>query len=119
MAEAAQVLKELVEAWSVQIDSTGALAGAVADAAAKHNKERREDGREPLRRKPGVRALPATEVGPSVRLTPWDVLLALGRATVLPRQGAGRGPVEHWGCLRSHPLGVISRWSGHNGKASW
>ncbi|MFJ7116466.1 hypothetical protein ACIQW4_25285 [Streptomyces albogriseolus] len=47
MAEAAQVLKELVQAWNVQIDSTGALAGAVADAAAKDDKERREDGRRP------------------------------------------------------------------------
>ncbi|MFK0159908.1 hypothetical protein ACIQVK_48570 [Streptomyces sp. NPDC090493] len=100
MAEAAQVLKELVQAWSVQIDSTGALAGAVSDAAAKDDKERREDGREPLRRKPGLRALPATEVGPSVRFTPWDVLHALGRATVLSRQGAGRGLAEHWGCLK-------------------
>ncbi|WP_329290896.1 hypothetical protein [Streptomyces pseudovenezuelae] len=100
MAEAAQVLKELVEAWSVQIDSTSALAGAVADATAKDDKERREDGREPLRRKPGLRALPATEVGPSFRLTPWDVLHALGRAAVLSRQGAGRGLAEHWGCLK-------------------
>ncbi|MEV0555203.1 hypothetical protein AB0I27_17320 [Streptomyces sp. NPDC050597] len=100
MAEAAEVLEALVQSWSVQVHSTSALAGAVADAAAKDDKERREDEREPLRRKPGLRALPATETGPSLKLTPWEVLHALGRATVLSRQGAGRGLAEHWGCLK-------------------
>jgi hypothetical protein len=44
--------------------------------------------------------LPGAEAGPSVTLTPWEVLHALGRATVLSRQGAGRGLAEHWGCLK-------------------
>ncbi|MFJ5034567.1 hypothetical protein ACIQB5_42465 [Streptomyces sp. NPDC088560] len=100
MAEAAQVFEDLVQSWSVQVNSTSVLTRAVEDAAAKDDKERRKDGRELLRRKPGLRAVPAAEVGPSVRLTPWEVLHALGRATVLSRQGAGRGLAEHWGCLK-------------------
>lgn len=100
MAEAAQVLKDLVKRWSVQVNSTAALAGAVADAAAKDDKQRREDGREPLRRKPELRGLPTAEATPSIKLTPWEVLHTLGCATVLSRQGAGRGLAEHWGSLK-------------------
>lgn len=100
MAEAAQVLKDLVKPWSVQVNSTTALAGAVADATAKDDKQRREDGREPLRRKPELRGLPTAEAAPSIKLTPWEVLHTLGRATVLSRQGAGRGLAEHWGSLK-------------------
>jgi hypothetical protein len=40
------------------------------------------------------------EAGQSVTVTPWEVLHALGPATVLSRQGAGRGLAEHWGCLK-------------------
>ncbi|WP_316739068.1 hypothetical protein [Streptomyces sp. MK7] len=100
MTAAAVVLENLMKPWNVQVDSTANLAGAVADAAAKDDKERQEDGREPLRRKPELRRLPAAEANPSVTLTPWEVLHALGRATVLSRQGAGRGLAEHWGCLK-------------------
>jgi predicted thioesterase len=94
------VLENLVKPGHVQVASTTALAGAVADAAAKDDKERLEDGREPVRRKPELRRVPAVEVGQSVTVTPWEVLHALGRATVLSRQGAGRGLAEHWGCLK-------------------
>ncbi|WP_198549062.1 hypothetical protein [Streptomyces sp. PRh5] len=100
MTDTSVVLENLVKPWHVQVTSTSALAGAVADAAAKDDKERLEDGREPVRRKPELRRVPAVEVGQSVTVTPWEVLHALGRATVLSRQGAGRGLAEHWGCLK-------------------
>ncbi len=100
MTDTSVVLENLVKPWHVQVASTSALAGAVADAAAKDDKERLEDGREPVRRKPELRRVPAVEVGQSVTVTPWEVLHALGRATVLSRQGAGRGLAEHWGCLK-------------------
>ncbi|MGV9918352.1 hypothetical protein ACWDUK_14230 [Streptomyces cellulosae] len=114
MTAAAVVLENLMKPWNVQVDSTTNLAGAVADAAAKDDKERQEDGREPLRRKPELRRLPTAEANPSVTLTPWEVLHALGRATVLSRQGAGRGLAEHWG----PDLIVEARgWRGHCGTA--
>jgi hypothetical protein len=100
MKDAAEVLHDLEKSWNVQVNSSAALARAVASAAAKDDQQRREDKREPLRRKPELRGLPAHEVGLSVKLTPWEVLHALGRATVLARQGAGRGLAEHWGCLK-------------------
>lgn len=100
MAVAQEVLEDLVKPWNVQVNSTTALAGAVADAAAKDDKERREEDREPLRRKTGLRALSAAEAGQSFTVTPWQILHALGRAQVLSRQGAGRGLAEHWGCLK-------------------
>ncbi|MEU0176514.1 hypothetical protein ABZ178_24690 [Streptomyces massasporeus] len=52
MTDTSVVLENLVKPWHVQVASTTALAGAVADAAAKDDKERLEDGREPVRRKP-------------------------------------------------------------------
>lgn len=100
MKDAAEVLNDLTKPWNVQVNSNAALSGAVASAAAKDDEQRREDKREPLRRKPGLRGLSANEIGLSVKLTPWEVLHALGRATVLARQGAGRGLAEHWGCLK-------------------
>ncbi|WP_349458080.1 hypothetical protein [Nonomuraea sp. B19D2] len=100
MKEAVEVLKDLAKSWNVQVNSTSALAAAVASASARDDAQRREDKRDPLRRKPGLGRLPAVMRDMSIKITPWEVLHALGRASVLSRQGAGRGLAEHWSCLK-------------------
>ncbi|MDT3399609.1 hypothetical protein RKE29_23695 [Streptomyces sp. B1866] len=98
--DAKDILKDLAKPWNVQVHSTAALAGSVADAAARDDEQRREEDREPLRRKPGLAGISGSGCGTSIRLTPWELLHALGRAVVLARQGAGRGLAEHWSSLK-------------------
>lgn len=109
-----EVLNSLRQQVSVSVHSTRELVGKVDEAAADKERERREtfekrqeEGKtktgetyEPLRRKPGLRPLPGTEVGLSVTLTFWDVLHHLGRGLALSQRGASRGLAEHWGSLK-------------------
>ncbi|MER5775124.1 hypothetical protein ABT144_12695 [Streptomyces sp. NPDC002039] len=96
----ADVLRDLAQPWNVAVHSTSELAGSVAKAATVDDKAKREKGQAPLRRKPELRPLPIKPLGVSLQLTPWDVLHCLGRASVLARQGAGRGLAEHWASLK-------------------
>ncbi|MGW3078243.1 hypothetical protein [Kitasatospora sp. NPDC001132] len=98
--KAAAVLKDLVRPWNVAIHSTTGLAGSVAELSDTDDKDRREKNQEPLRRKPGLREVSASDRGYSIELTPWKLLHTLGRANVLARQGAGRGLAEHWASLK-------------------
>ncbi|GAA2826825.1 hypothetical protein GCM10010441_59110 [Kitasatospora paracochleata] len=98
--KASAVLRDLVQPWSVALHSNSGLAGSVAEVSAADDKERRAKNSEPLRRKPGLRAVPVADRGQSIRLTPWKLLHTLGRANVLARQGAGRGLAEHWASLK-------------------
>jgi hypothetical protein len=109
-----EVLNSLRQQVSVSVHSTRELVGKVDEAAADKERERREtfekrqeedktktgETYEPLRRKPGLRPLPGTEVGSSVTLTFWDVLHHLGRGLALSQRGASRGLAEHWGSLK-------------------
>ena len=109
-----EVLNSLRQQVSVSVHSTRELVGKVDEAAGDKERERREtfekrqeEGKtktgetyEPLRRKPGLRPLPGTEVGSSVTLTFWDVLHHLGRGLALSQRGASRGLAEHWGSLK-------------------
>lgn len=94
-----EVLQQLAQPSNVAVHSSDKLLGEVEAVAAKDDEEREQNELDALRRKPGLRPVPARELG-SVRLTPWDVLHTLGRATALARRGAGRGLAEHWGCLK-------------------
>ncbi|MGV9270235.1 hypothetical protein ACWDRR_36955 [Kitasatospora sp. NPDC003701] len=94
------VLKDLVQPWNVAIHSTAGLAGSVSAVSDADDEERRGKNREPLRRKPGLHAVPVGDRGHSIELTPWKLLHTLGRANVLARQGAGRGLAEHWASLK-------------------
>ncbi|MFJ1790959.1 hypothetical protein [Kitasatospora griseola] len=79
-------------------------------AAAKDDKEREENDLESLRGTPDVQPVTARELGAAVQLTPWQILHGLARAIPLSRRGAGRGPAEHWGCLRNDPQTRRGAW---------
>ncbi|MEV5884907.1 hypothetical protein AB0L74_19625 [Streptomyces sp. NPDC052020] len=96
----AEVLRDLVEPSNVSVHSNRELAGDVSAAAADDDKQREEKELDRLRRKPGLRPVPAKDLGRVAHLTPWDVLHSFGRAITLARRGAGRGLAEHWGCLK-------------------
>lgn len=94
------VLENLVKPWHVQVASTTALVGRRGGRCGQ-GRQGAAGGRTGTgQAQTGVAGVPAVEVGQSVTVTPWEVLHALGRATVLSRQGAGRGLAEHWGCLK-------------------
>ncbi|MEV5146918.1 hypothetical protein [Streptomyces sp. NPDC052727] len=95
-----EALADLARHANVAVHSTSALAGDVGAAAAEDDEERKEKEFEALRRKPGLRPLPAADLGGSVRLTPWDVLHTFARAISLARRGAARGLAEHWGSVK-------------------
>ncbi|MFD0883020.1 hypothetical protein ACFQ08_00350 [Streptosporangium algeriense] len=94
------VLKELAQSSNIAVHSSAALAGSVEKTAAKDDLRRKEEGGRRLRRKDGLAALPGSEVGKSLRLTPWHLLHNLAQALSLSRQGASRGLAEHWGSLK-------------------
>lgn len=97
---AADVLKELVQPSNISAHSSTGLVGKVDEAAAEDDKAREEEELDELRRKSGLRPIPAKELDRTVQLTPWDVLHTLGQAIALSRRGAGRGLAERWGCLK-------------------
>ncbi|MEV6946950.1 hypothetical protein AB0N07_34315 [Streptomyces sp. NPDC051172] len=100
MKPTAEVLQDLAQPSNVAVHSNAELAGDVSATAAADDEKRKTDDLAPLRRKPRLLAVPAKDLDPSVQLTAWDVLHALGRAITLSRRGAGRGLAEHWGCLK-------------------
>ncbi|MBT2446772.1 hypothetical protein J7F03_06715 [Streptomyces sp. ISL-43] len=100
MKPAADVLRELVQPSNISVHSSPALVGSMDEAAAEDDKARKEKELEDLRRKSGLRPIPAKELDRTLQLTPWDVLHTLGQAIALSRRGAGRGLAEHWGSLK-------------------
>jgi hypothetical protein len=96
----AEVLRDLAVPSNVAVHSNADLAGDVSAAAADDDKQREEKELDQLRRKPGLRPVPAKDLGRLSQLTPWDVLHSFGRAITLARRGAGRGLAEHWGSLK-------------------
>ncbi|WP_238697957.1 hypothetical protein, partial [Streptomyces sp. E5N91] len=101
----------------VATNSTSTLVGSV-DAAARSEDSRRRKAHErkaeeaeregkarpeappALRRKPGLQALPESELQRSVRLPYITLLHRLARGMSLTRRGAARGLAEHWGSLK-------------------
>ncbi len=112
MKPAEQVLNDLVQLSSISVDSGRELVGRVdaaarADDKTREQKQEQEDKKqkkgvdtEKLRRKPVLAPIPERELARHVRLTPWELLHALGSSMALSRRGAGRGLAEHWGCLK-------------------
>ena len=97
--EVESVLRGLVDPSQVDVSSGEGLVGKVASAAADHDKKAKEKGKEPLRRKPGLRPVPPLHSSRS-EPTPLGVLHALGRAISLDGKGSARGIAEHWGCMK-------------------
>ncbi|UED87050.1 hypothetical protein [Streptomyces profundus] len=112
--DAKAILDFLGKRVTLSTSSTPQLAGQMDKAAGTKERERKKafqkkqkegetkpgDTYEPLRRKPGLRALPDRELGGPVRVTLWDVLHHLARAFGLSQRGASRGLAEHWGSLK-------------------
>ncbi|MEU1002339.1 hypothetical protein [Streptomyces tibetensis] len=69
-------------------------------AIAADDEKRKENEDEPLRRKPALVPILPTELPQQFKVTLWDVLHTLARATALSWRGAGRGLAEHWGALK-------------------
>ncbi|MFJ6569841.1 hypothetical protein ACIQNU_20705 [Streptomyces sp. NPDC091292] len=96
----AEVLRDLAQPSNIAVHSNSELAGDVSASAADDDKQRKEKELDPLRRKPELQPIPATDLNQLAQLTPWEVLHTLGRSIALARRGAGRGLAEHWGCLK-------------------
>lgn len=94
----AEILHELSTTSHVQVRSSTELAAQVTKTAAEEDEKRIEDGRGPLRRRTDYRAV--GRAPRSLKLTPWQVIHAIGLGAASARQGAGRGLAEHWGSLR-------------------
>ncbi|MDG9715573.1 hypothetical protein [Streptomyces sp. DH24] len=97
---AKKVLLDLDAYSNVSVRSNAELLGKVESAIAADNKARRKKEAEPLRRKPVLSEIPRSELDRRTRVSMWDVLHTLGRATTLSWKGAGRGLAEHWGALK-------------------
>ncbi|WP_197048971.1 hypothetical protein [Streptomyces violaceusniger] len=114
---AAQILERLLDSVVVAADSKKALIGSVETAARAEDKKRqrnqqkqaeeaeregrpRKEAPPELRRKQGLRALPGSELGASVRLPYIALLHDLARGLSLTQRGAARGLAEHWGSLK-------------------
>ncbi|MEU1298343.1 hypothetical protein [Streptomyces shenzhenensis] len=93
-------MNALRRSTSVHLHSTTELAAYVESAAAAVDKKRRENGQEPIRRKPALSPVVRAESGRVIELTPWQVLHAVARGYVLAGQGMGRGLAEHWLSLK-------------------
>ncbi|MGW3385598.1 hypothetical protein [Streptomyces cinereoruber] len=97
---AKKVLLDLDASSNVSVRSNEELLGKVQSAIAADDKARKKKEAEPLRRKPVLSRIPGNELDRRVRVSMWDVLHTLGRATTLSWKGAGRGLAEHWGALK-------------------
>ncbi|WP_448317039.1 hypothetical protein [Streptomyces sp. CO7] len=95
-----EVLLDLGTSSNVSVRSSDELVGKVCSAIAADDKSRQKEGNEPLRRKPRLTGIPRAELTRHMRVSMWDVLHTLGRATTLSGKGAGRGLAEHWGALK-------------------
>ncbi|UZK53932.1 hypothetical protein NEH16_06975 [Streptomyces drozdowiczii] len=100
MKPAKKVLLDLDASSNVSVRSNEELLGKVQSAIAADDKARKKKEAEPLRRKPVLSGIPGNELDRRVRVSMWDVLHTLGRATTLSWKGAGRGLAEHWGALK-------------------
>ncbi|MFF0479406.1 hypothetical protein [Streptomyces sp. NPDC004284] len=100
MKPAKKVLLDLDTSSNISVRSNEELLGKVRSVIAADDKTRKEKGDEPLRRKPHLSEIPRTELDRQMRVSLWDVLHTLGRATALSWKGAGRGLAEHWGALK-------------------
>jgi hypothetical protein len=77
------VLQALPQPSNVSVHSDEALVGKVKAAIAADDEKRKENEDEPLRRKPGLRPDPQTELPRQFGVTLWDMLHTLARATAL------------------------------------
>ncbi|MFF8948807.1 hypothetical protein ACF09I_08530 [Streptomyces sp. NPDC014940] len=95
-----EVLQDLTQPSTISVHSNVTLLGKVAAAIAADDRKRKENGDEPLRRKPTLVPIPKAELPRQFEVTLWDVLHTLARATALSWRGAGRGLAEHRGALK-------------------
>ncbi|MBP2471199.1 hypothetical protein JOF53_000071 [Crossiella equi] len=95
-----EALKRLFEESFVTFHSTTSLVSKVNQKAAKHDEERRTKQQTVLDRKPELTPVSDHEHKGGMRITPWELLHTLGRATVLSGQGSSRALAQHWSCLK-------------------
>lgn len=98
--EVSTALRKLDEPVTVTSQSNEELAGRVRRQIRKLDEEREERGDAPHERKGMLAPVEQLKRGHGMRITPWELLHTLSRATVLGRHGSSRALAQHWEALR-------------------
>ena len=98
--EIASALGRLIEPSTVSFQSSSYLVGLVNKKAKVLDAERQRKQMALHDRKPRLVPVSKSEHGGGMRLTPWELLHTLGRATAFSGSGSSRALSQHWGCLK-------------------
>lgn len=93
-------LRQLGTQSTVTFQSSSYLASKVRTRSRKIDEDLRKRQKPIPIRKPRLTAVPRSEHNGRMKITSWELLHTLGRATVLSGNGSSRALAQHWSCLK-------------------
>lgn len=100
LVDVEEALTRVFERSTVTIHSNSTLAGEVGKKVAKIDADRQKAKQTLIDRKQQLIPVSRDEHDGAMKITPWELLHTLGRATVLSGQGSSRALAQHWSCLK-------------------